>query len=974
MRYEDHKPVKGLRVEREGCLRELSARYEQDGAAVINLLGESGLGKSALLAMWLERLFVASGEACSCVYVDLEGFVYVGADGEAGSWSVQRLEEQVLTRGRRSRGDEEDECHPLEGVDLLILDNADPLILNLHNAKQEHLLAKLLNRWIDNSLRENRDKKLKILISSRQLVAPSIAKPLHLAPLSPQQAIELFTLHLAHVRPDLKLSHAEHTLIPRIVAKLDANPLIIILAARRARVLSLDQLLDRLQSVDASSHPILQKNPDHPLSVAFVQTWSMLSAPAQQLAKHAALFQTYFSLEAIEAITEPATRHDAIEHLQQLLEHSLVRRSRDAHTNCFNVPMSLRTYLIELLHDDPALPALQQRYTLYLLDLAQRALSLIEREQLSDALDLLGPYLEDLLLARRYAQRLDPEAAATFSRVFQRLAHLQHGSTGVLTLIGACLDLSSSAPQDPRQHVAQLHQRAQLLLRSGQTAAALQDLDHATKLLTPHDDPALSVELHQTMAAVHIRSGQLDAARYHYERALLHARSAAERTPLLAKLGRLCMNLGEHPRAQEALQEALDLVRSLPPHASPLHDISEAKLLSYLATLRLAQGRLAEVRSLSREALLVSRQDPDPKLVASLREHLGLVSHELGDLIDAARQYELAILASHQASARPQSSFTSSLRLGQLALDHLQAPRALTHFQDVLNDPSAHRVPFALALAHLGHALAHLIEDQPQLALEHLRASSSQLHQLRLPHLEALSLGFQAIAQALCGHPAAALEDLALAQLRLAHPPPPWHLDTLSLIELLVTLSTHNPPDPSHIQALQTLADQLQERVELASDRFDPSPHGLTEARLRFTIELAQRAAWRANQAQASNTTAQRTEIPPTDALTIGPECSWFKLPGSAHIVELRRKRVLRRLLEALVSSRLDQPGDTISSDELIQAGWPDELHMLNESAHNRLYVALNRLRAEGLEALLQTERDGYRLDPLIPLHLHESP
>jgi DNA-binding winged helix-turn-helix (wHTH) protein len=79
---------------------------------------------------------------------------------------------------------------------------------------------------------------------------------------------------------------------------------------------------------------------------------------------------------------------------------------------------------------------------------------------------------------------------------------------------------------------------------------------------------------------------------------------------------------------------------------------------------------------------------------------------------------------------------------------------------------------------------------------------------------------------------------------------------------------------------------------------------------------------------------------------------------------------VLRRLLEALIIKRQREPGGVLTSEDLIKAGWPDERFTLNDSAHNRLYVALNRLRAEGLEQLLQTERDGYRLDPKITLNV----
>ena len=85
--------------------------------------------------------------------------------------------------------------------------------------------------------------------------------------------------------------------------------------------------------------------------------------------------------------------------------------------------------------------------------------------------------------------------------------------------------------------------------------------------------------------------------------------------------------------------------------------------------------------------------------------------------------------------------------------------------------------------------------------------------------------------------------------------------------------------------------------------------------------------------------------------------------------MRLGRKRLLCRLLVALTERRLEVPGAALSARALFEVGWPGESQTLEEAAHNRLRVAMRRLRATGLEARIVTdESGGYMLDPEIPV------
>ena len=56
-------------------------------------------------------------------------------------------------------------------------------------------------------------------------------------------------------------------------------------------------------------------------------------------------------------------------------------------------------------------------------------------------------------------------------------------------------------------------------------------------------------------------------------------------------------------------------------------------------------------------------------------------------------------------------------------------------------------------------------------------------------------------------------------------------------------------------------------------------------------------------------------------------------------------------------------PGNTLSSDALIEAGWPGE-NIRVDAALNRLRVALTALRKLGLRDVIKTGDEGHMLDP----------
>ncbi|MFO0666038.1 MAG: NB-ARC domain-containing protein [Polyangiaceae bacterium] len=105
---------------------------------------------------------------------------------------------------------------------------------------------------------------------------------------------------------------------------------------------------------------------------------------------------------------------------------------------------------------------------------------------------------------------------------------------------------------------------------------------------------------------------------------------------------------------------------------------------------------------------------------------------------------------------------------------------------------------------------------------------------------------------------------------------------------------------------------------------------------------------------------SMKVQQPETIPLALRRDGRSFEL--FSRTIDFTRRGPLRRILVALARSHDEDPARALSVAEVLAAGWPDE-KMLHDSGNARVYMAVRRLRAQGLEAVLRTSDAGYRLD-----------
>lgn len=203
---------------------------------------------------------------------------------------------------------------------------------------------------------------LQLLVTSRELLRLPAEQAYPVPPLEPGEGTELFLARVHAVQPGFAASAA----VPELCARLEQLPLALELAAARIRVLSPEQLLDRLsgrldllkagRGVDARQQT---------LRATIEWSHDLLAADEQRLFARLAVFRGGCTLESAEEVCDAE-----LDTLQSLVDKSLVRmREGDR----FWMLETIREYAAERLEESGERDRLGHRHAEYFMALAEKA-------------------------------------------------------------------------------------------------------------------------------------------------------------------------------------------------------------------------------------------------------------------------------------------------------------------------------------------------------------------------------------------------------------------------------------------------------------------------------------------------------------------------------------------------------------------------------------------------------------------------
>ncbi|MGH2756239.1 MAG: tetratricopeptide repeat protein, partial [Actinomycetota bacterium] len=335
---------------------------------LVTLTGPGGTGKT--------RLSIEVATEAMLNFADGAYFVPLGAVVDPGlvpSTIAQTLE--VMEQGERAISDTlRDHLRPLER--LLILDNFEQ-ILDAASVVADLLAAA---------------PRLKIVVTSRaplhisgeqEYPVPSMAvpDPENLPPeqwLARYDAVALFVQRAGAVKPGFVLDEKNAPAIAAICNRLDGLPLAIELAAARVKILSPNEILERLESsltfLTGGARDLPQRQ--QTLRDAIAWSYDLLDEPEKALFRRLAVFVGGFDFEGAGTVCNPGDelRIDTFVGLESLADKSLIRHyESDLGESRFRMLVVIREYALEALASEDDHDLIRRRHAGFFSAMVERA-------------------------------------------------------------------------------------------------------------------------------------------------------------------------------------------------------------------------------------------------------------------------------------------------------------------------------------------------------------------------------------------------------------------------------------------------------------------------------------------------------------------------------------------------------------------------------------------------------------------------
>ena len=287
----------------------------------------------------------------------------------------------------------------LAALDLRDQAFTEPLVLLLSYLKDKELLLLMDNcEHLLSSAAQVAAEVIKgapgvrVLLTSREPLAiagehvvpvpplelPSAQASESLAQLGQNEAVMLFTERAAAASGRFELSGANQVAVADLCRRLDGLPLAIELAAVRTRVLTVEQIRDRLNDrfglLTGGGRAALPRH--QTLRTTIDWSYELLAAAERALLRRLCVFAGRFTLDDVEAVctSEDVPVGEALDRLSSLVDKSLVMKEDVQGVACYRLHETMREYSVLKLREAGEEIVLGERCTDYYWSRCQQAL------------------------------------------------------------------------------------------------------------------------------------------------------------------------------------------------------------------------------------------------------------------------------------------------------------------------------------------------------------------------------------------------------------------------------------------------------------------------------------------------------------------------------------------------------------------------------------------------------------------------
>jgi len=740
----------------------------------------------------------------------------------------------------------------------------------------------------------------RVLLTARRRIPMNGAVHMELAALSESEAVALFESRARRARPGFQVPGAKTPVIRDVVERLDRMPEAIGLAADRMQVLSLDALDQRLAEPRIAIGA--GSDPRGPMRKAFDSTWKSLDEPARLTLQRCAVFAGPFDAAAAEAIVLlPPDGPSVPTALATLKDHSLVSTEASEGTLRFWMLDAIRQFAWGALESSGEQAEVRARFITWYAALAGHLSHTGERDEVLTELD--GAW-DNLMEAATWSMETRPGEAATILAAIAPLVGFWR-PIGPFLEVAQDADLDADGRGDLQASLALA--LAQAAWRRGRAHDASHLLDDALRTPNIGDSVATALLIERAMLA--------------------HRQGVAQQSD--ADL-------------EDALETAGDDRRM------------KGRLSLAMAARAFSAGALDEARAHATDAAVLFEDDRDRRGAAQAAVALGRITLAQGELDGAQAQLEHA-LAQFQRIGDKGSEITARLELGRLAMaqggDAIVATGQLRAALDgavALGD---------LEIAGQCHAALGLLalENGDERTAEEQIEGAAYAHRRTSREGAAVALGLMGLLETRRGRLGMAERRLSDATKSLEALGAWRRLAAFRSYEAWVLLARGETDRAREV--LDTIQGPLDvdgeattRWVRALADGKPLAPDAVTGVHGRLIALFSQELAGPARDGDG------------TRFVHVEREGRWFQVDDGP-LAELGHRKPMRRILLGLAAAREQNAGMGMATEAIFEAGWPGE-RATPESARNRVYVTIRRLRSAGLEDVLLSDDTGYFLDP----------
>jgi non-specific serine/threonine protein kinase len=624
---------------------------------LLTLTGAGGCGKT--------RLALAVAEAQLAAYPDGVWLV------ELASLTDAALVPQAVAT---TLGVREEPQHSLTATLLEALHSRDMLLL-LDNC--EHLIdacAQLATTLLGAC------PQLHILATSREalgiagettcpvpsLALPDIQQSPRLEELVQVEAVRLFVERALATLPTFTLVEANAATVAHLCRRLDGIPLAIELAAARIKLLSVEQLAERLDDcmrlLTSGSRTALPRQ--QTLRAAIDWSYNLLTEAEWALFRRLAVFAGGWTLEAAEAVcSEGDIAEDVVlELLAHLVDKSLVVvETQHGGAVRYRLLEPMRQYAQEKLREAEDANTIRQQHAGFFLVLAETAEPELRGAQQIAWLERLEAEHDNLRVIlgwtlEQKAAEINARLSGALWRFWYTRSYLSEGRRwldAALTLLDGSLRLSCGGSELPDQ--AHYQQRRLMMAVRAKVLGGAGGLAWGQGAYTDaetyyQEGLALARELGDQAEIARLLNGLGVVAMYqadyrHAERFCAESLAlfrALEDTwgiaTTLSNAGAIAQLQNDYPQAQDLYTESLRLRRQLQDR------LGMSIALVNLGEVALRQGDYARAREVYREGLALCGELGAKAAVAYYLEGLATIAGAQSQLVHAARLYGAAAM------------------------------------------------------------------------------------------------------------------------------------------------------------------------------------------------------------------------------------------------------------------------------------------------------------------------------------------